>query len=679
VTGRRLLGRLLLALAVLPLPAQLGYRGFNPAFMDLKTPPGQDFYQYAVGAWLAATPVPADYGRFGVDEEVDQRRLELLHSILETAATTPGTEAERKLGDFYAAGMDLAAIGRAGLEPLAGALAGIRAVRSRAGLARELAALHRSGFAPGFQFSVEQDDRDSSRWLATLAQGGLGLPERDYYLRPDPRSRALRAAYAGHAARLFRLLGEPPAAARRQAATVLAIETRLARAAMDRVARRDPLAVYHLMDRRDLARGAGGLDWAAFFGALGGPAGPVPAPGDPLLVRQPAFFRELGRLAGSLPLGAWRTYLRWNLVRDSAPHLGPAFEAASFDFYGRVLSGVRTPLPRWQRLVLLTDAALPDLLGRPYVERAFPEATRARARELVERLRAALAGRIRQLAWLEPATRVRALAKLDALAVKLGHPDVWRDYAALPVDRRSHLGNLLAAWTFEFDHDLARLGRPVDRSEWDLSAATNNATYNPSLNEICLPAGILVPPYFDPEADDAVNYGSLGATIGHELTHAFDDEGRHYDARGNLADWWTRADVQAFRARTGLLVRQFDRFEPLPGLTLNGKATLGENLADLGGLRIAFDAFRASREGRPDPPRIDGFTADQRFFLAYAESWRAVIREEALREQVLTDPHAPARYRVNGPLANLPEFHRAFGVRDGEPMCRPEAERPTLW
>jgi predicted metalloendopeptidase len=666
---------LALLLAVLPLAAQTGYHGFNPAFMDLTTPPGRDLFQYAVGRWLETTPIPPEYSQYGVDEEVDQRTFGILKEILETAASdrsaADGSD-RRKAGDFYAAGMDLAAIERAGAAPLARDFEGIRAIRDRAGLARELAVLHRRGSGPAFSFGVGQDDKDSTRTIAILSQGGLGLPERDYYLLADDRSRTLRGQYLAHVTRMFVLLGEAPALAGRHAATVLAMETRLAKAAMDRVERRDPNAVYHRLTRQELAAAARGLDWNAYLGAIGLPAQ------EPVLVRQPSFFRELGLMAAAMPLGDWKTYLRWHLVKDDAALLSGPFDQASFDFYGRTLQGLLEQQPRWKRMVTATDGAMGEILGKLYVEKAFPPQAKARMLELVSNLRAALAERIRQLPWLGEPTRKLALAKLDAMAVKIGYPDVWRDYTALKVDRRGHAANVLAARTFAFDRDLAKLGKPVDRSEWDVSPATNNAFYDPTLNEICFPAGILQPPYFDLEADDAVNYGNIGATIGHEMTHGFDDEGRQYDALGNLRNWWTPGEAQAFAARAALMVRQFDGYLPLPGLSINGKATLGENIADLGGLKIAFDALRLSREGKPDAA-VGGFTPEQRFFLGYAETWRSKIREEALRERLMTDPHAPAKYRVNGPLSNLPEFHRAFGLKDGDPMVRPEAEWPVIW
>jgi predicted metalloendopeptidase len=667
---------LVLVLASAPGFAGIGYHGFNPAHMDTQVAPSRDFFQYAVGRWLDTTPIPAEYSRYGVDEEVEVRTFAVLKAILEGAAAdaqaAPASD-RRKVGDFFAAGMDEAAIAKAGIRPLAPYLARIRALHDRSALAAELAQLHRAGSSPALHFSVGQDDKNSSRNLVTLSQGGLGLPERDYYLLTDPRSRELRAKYAAHVTRMFSLLGDRPALAKARAAKVLALETRLAKASMTRVEMRDPNAVYHLMSRAELAGLGAGFDWDAFFGVLRIPAG------EPLLVRTPGFFKELAGLAGKAPLADWKTYLTWQLLRSTAGQLGPEFEQADFDFYGRTLQGTQEQRPRWQRVLQDTDRSLGEILGKLYVERAFPAAAKARMLELVANLRAALGERIRGLDWMSAPTKLRAQTKLDSMAVKIGYPDVWRDYSALPVDRQSYVLNVLAARTFEFNRGLAKIGKPVDRNEWNMTPATNNAYYEPTMNEICFPAGILQPPYFDLAADDAVNYGNIGATIGHEMTHGFDDEGRQFDHQGNLKDWWTSEDAKAYDQRAAMVARQFDAFEPLPGMHINGKATLGENIADLGGLKIAYTAWKKSQLGKPAVGLIGGFTPEQRFFLGYAETWRTLLRKEALRDRLMTDPHSPAKYRVNGPLANLPEFFEAFGIKDGEPMRRPEAERPAIW
>ena len=673
---RCLLPAIALLLASGPAFAQIGYKGFNPKFIDAAVPPSKDFFQHGLGKWLDATPIPAEYSLYGVDQEVEVRTFTVLKDVLESASKdtkAPKGSDRRKVGDFFAAGMDLAAIEKAGAKPLAKQLKGIEAIHDRAGLGRELAVLLRGGSHPLLDFYVGQDDKDSTLNITSLSQGGLGLPERDYYLLEDAKSKALRSTYEAFVNQMFVLLGDTPAVAKAHAATVLAMETRLAKASLTRVEMRDPNATYHKLTRAELAAASKGMPWDAFFSQLGIPAS------QPLLVRTPGFFKEAGVMAATVPLQDWKTYLRWQLLKDTATLLSHDFDQAHFAFFQTALQGIQEQRPRWKRMLTSTDIAMGEILGKLYVERAFPPQSKAQMLVLVDNLKAALGDRIRQLEWMSAPTKKLAQAKLDTIVVKIGYPDVWRDYRGLTIHRHDHAANVLAARTFDFDRKLARLGRPVDRTEWLMTPATNNAYYDPSMNEICFPAGILQPPYFDAAADDAVNYGNIGATIGHEMTHGFDDQGRQYDAKGNLKDWWTAADAKAYDERAALVVKQFDAFEPLPGLHINGKATLGENIADLGGLKIALEAFHKSQAGKPAVGLIEGYTPDQRFFLGYAETWRNKLRDEALRNRLMTDPHAPAKYRVNGPLSNLPEFFEAFGIKEGEPMRRLAAERPAIW
>jgi putative endopeptidase len=717
-------------------------RGFDPANMDPSVSPCADFYQYSVGAWEQRTAIPAEYAKYGVDQEVETRTFAIVKEIVESAAadrSAPKGSERQKVGDFFAAGMDEARIQREGARPLEPFLVRIAAVRDRNALAAEIALLQVIGTSAAFRVEVGPDDRDSALNILQLSQQGLGLPDRDYYLKQDAQSKTLRREYVAHVERMFRLLGDPVPTAKHHAQTIMRLETRLARASMTRDETDDPIATYHKMSRTMLAKHASGFAWDAYFSALGLEGA------ENLVVRQPAFFRELGRMTQGVSLAEWKTYLRWHLLRATAGYLSSPFEREAFAFNGTTLEGTQALPPRWKRVLAETDAALGEALGKLYVERAFSSQAKQKALELVTNLRAALRARLQRLPWMGEATKTSALAKLDAMRLKIGYPDVWRDYAALQVSRTGYLRNVLAARTFEFQRGLAKVGKPVDRAEWsakpiikahvlakleamrlkignpdvrrDYSALqvgravnlrnvlaarsvelqrglakvgkpvdraewsatpiTNNAYYEPTLNELVFPAGILQPPFFDPEADDAVNYGNIGATIGHEMTHGFDDGGRQYDAQGNLRDWWTAEDEKAFTERAALLVKQFDAFEPIPGMHINGTLTLGENLADLGGLSIAYDAFQRARQGKPAAVSQDGFTPEQRFFLSYAETWRFKIREEALRARLLTDEHAPPKYRVLGPLANLSEFAAAFHCKAGDAMVRPSGDRPN--
>jgi len=669
---RRLLGGLMAAVLVAQAPAGHGQRLGD---QDTGVAPCQDFFQFANGGWLKAHPVPADRSTWGAFDEMEERNNVVLLEILEDAAgaRAPGGSVPQKVGDFFAAGMDAKAIDRAGLSPLRPELARIGAVNDARGLASALAALHLRGSRAGFAFGVGQDDKRSTTCLAELAQGGLGLPDRDLYLKEDDRSREIRNKYLDYLTTLGTLTGASPALARARAGIVLAMERRLAGASMTRVERRDPQATYHRLSQAELRALAPAFAWDAYFAGIG-----LAWP-EALLVRQPRFLQELSAMAGDTPPAQWRAYLALHLVDDSAPFMGPAFEQAHFDFHEAALNGTRSMSPRWKRVLRATDHALGESLGQMFVARTFSPRARARALELVGHVRGALRERIAGLEWMTGPTRQAALDKLDAVTVKIGYPDAWRDYAGLPVDRNGYLGNVVRAAAFEFRRQLGKLGRPVDRGEWGMTPATVNAYYNARLNEIVFPAGVLQPPCFDPEADDAVNYGGLGMVVGHELTHGFDDRGRQYDAEGNLRDWWADADRKAYAARTDLVVRQFDRIEALPGLRLDGRLTLGENLADLGGLKIAYAALGKALEGRPRPAAIDGFNPEQRFFLGFAQSWHFQAREEAARMRLLVDPHSPAKVRVNAPLANLPEFGEAFGCGAEGPKNWPGERAPAIW
>jgi predicted metalloendopeptidase len=668
-----------LAFAAAPLlaqaPAGLRKEGFDPANLDRAVKPCEDFYQFANGTWLKENPVPADKARFGSFEQLADRNRDVLHGILEAVSKKTDWKKgsrEQKVGDFYASGMDEAAIEKLGAAPLKPWLDRIEAMKGPRDLGAVLGELNLVRAGGGFGFFVAQDAKASTRYIGVLSQGGLGLPDRDYYLKEDGKSKAIRAKYLVHVARMLELAGEHALDARAHAETVLALETRLAKACLTRVENRDPQKTYNRLAFGEVEKLAPAFDWKGYFKALG-----IPPPAE-LNVRQPGFFKEFGTLLDQVTFPEWRIYLRWHAVRAAAGLLSRAFVDEAFDFNERTLNGIEKPQERWRRVQAATDGALGEALGQLYVEKTFTPEAKARMLAMVENMRAALRERIEGLDWMGVETKAQAQRKLAAFGVKIGYPDRWKDYTKLEIKRGDHFGNATRARFFEAKRNLAKLGQPIDRTEWNMTPPTVNAYYSPTLNEIVFPAGILQPPFFDMAADDAVNYGGIGAVIGHEMSHGFDDSGSQYDADGNLKNWWTEADRKAYLARTGLIVKQFDAFQALPDQAVNGKLTLGENIGDLGGLKIAYAAWQRSLKGRP-APTAGGFTGAQRFFLSYANIWRANIRDEALRVRLNTDSHAPGKYRVLGPLANLPEFYEAFGCADGDAMKRAAEVRPAIW
>lgn len=660
------------ALAVAPLLASAPkpILGVDRTYIDPSASPCKDFYAYADGAF-DKVPIPGEYASYGVNQEIDERNEAILKRILEASARTSGPKGTvaQRVGDFYASGMDEASIQKAGLRPLAPLFTAIDALKSPEELPAAMGRLQSIGIRAGFAFSIQVDDKDSAVMIPSFWQGGLGLPERDYYLRPGKDAEAIREAYVAHMARIFGLAGDAPAKARSDAEAVMGLETKLAQASRTLVDLRDPQANYHKVARKDLAALAPGFDWAGFSSAVG-----LPATQAEVLVGQPEFYKALGALLSSEPMATWRTYLRWHVLRTAAPYLGPAFVKENFAFYGKTLSGATELRPRWKRVLYATDHALGFDVGQLYVKAAFSPEAKAKVLEMVRFHKEAMRDRILAADWMGEATKQQALKKLDAIRAKVGYPDRWRDYRGLEISRRPYILNVQAAAAFEFRRQMAKLGKPVDREEWHMTPQTNNAYYDPSMNEIVLPAGILQPPFFDEKADDASNYGALASTIGHELTHGFDDQGRQYDWQGNLKDWWTADDAKRFEARAEHIVKQYDAFEVLPGLHINGRQTLGENIADIGGLRVSYEAFKLATKGKDQKP-IDGFTPDQRFFIAFAQGWRTNQRPEALRLGVTTDVHSPVRWRVIGPVADFPEFRKAFGC----PETPAGQTRTAIW
>jgi putative endopeptidase len=651
-------------------------RGLDPKNLDRSVSPAKDFYRFANGGWLAAYPVPPAYSRWSSFDELREKNLTDLRSILDATlvdTNAPKGSIVQKVSDFYASAMDSATIEAAGLTPIQGELDRIAAIRNTDDLVAVIAHQHIVIANPLFQFYVDQDAKNPSVMIAQIRQGGLGLPDRDYYTKEDDKSKAMRAAYLAHVAKMFQLLGDDSSAARSNAATVMSMETRLAKASMTRVEQRDPNATYHMMTLDELSTAAPGFNWSLYFRDIG-----KPSPGA-MNVNQPVFFKDAAMMVRDVPIDDWKTYLRWGTVHAAAPWLSSAFVNENFHFSGEVMTGAKELQPRWKRALDATNRNLGEALGMLYVKKFFSPLAKARALEMVENLKAAFRERIRTRAWMSEKTKDKALAKLDAFRVKIGYPDKWTDYSKLDIDRASIIANLGRASQFEFKRDIDRIGGPVDRTRWGMTPPTVNAYYNPTMNEIVFPAGILQPPFFDPEADDAVNYGGIGAVIGHEMTHGFDDEGSQFDADGTLRDWWSPTDKISFAARSQRLEKQFDGYIGIDTIHVNGKLTLGENIADLGGLTIAFAAMKRAQPGKPTPGLIDGFTPEQRFFLAWAQIWRTNYRPEEIRRRLILDPHSLAEFRTNGPLSDMPEFQKAFSVGENEPMTRPTNLRAIIW
>jgi putative endopeptidase len=647
----------------------------DPANVDRSVSACTDFYHFANGGWVKTHPVPAAYSRWGSFDELQENNQSNLLIILRNAAANGNTQANadlRKLAIYYSSCMDSAGAERAGGQPIAAELSRIAAISNRAQLEGEIARLHSMGVPALFGFGAQQDAKNSTAFIAGVNQGGLSLPDRDYYLNPDKRNADIRTNYQDHVARMFQLAGETPTQAAANAQRVVAVETALAKPAKTRVEMRDPNANYHKMTSAELAQLAPGFNWPAFFSGEG--RGDITT----INVQNPVFVKAADSLLTSAPLDDWKAYLRWHVIDAAAGVLSSPFVNEDFRF-GSTLSGAKEMLPREKRCARATDSGLRDALGQAYVAQYFTPAAKQRALEMVRNLESVFRDRIQTLGWMSDTTKAQAGAKLAAFTNKIGYPDKWRDYSTLNIQQGPFLNNVLAVRQYERRRNLARIGQPVDRTEWGMTPPTVNAYYNPSMNEIVFPAGILQPPFFDPNADDAVNYGGMGAVIGHEMTHGFDDQGAQFDAQGNLRNWWSASDLEKFKRGTGLVASQYDSYTVLDSVHVNGKLTLGENLADLGGLSVSYAALEKALAQKGRPGNIDGFTPEQRFFLAWAQIWRANTTPEAARLRIKTDPHSPGEWRTNGPLSNLPQFAAAFGCKPGEPMVRDESLRPVIW
>ena len=658
--------------AAAPAPA-LGTLGVDLRHLDRSVRPQDDFYGFVNGTWLKTVQIPADRARYGTFIELAERSEQALKALIEEAAAdtsaAPGSDTQ-KVRDLYASFMDTERVNALGLAPAAPELEAVKALGRHTDLPELLAALQRSGVQTPFAAAVNQDAKQATRYVLYVSQSGLGLPDRDYYLKHEPRFRETREAYVKYVARLLELAGHRnPGAA---AASVLALESRLAAASWERAKSRDRNLTYNPKTVQELDALTPGFSWARYLKAVGAEATPA------VVVRQPDYLAAMGEVLRSTRIGPVRDYLQFKVLDDVAPLLGRDFEEAHFGFRGRVLQGLQENRPRWKRGVAEVEGALGEVVGRLYVERHFSPASKARMQELVKNLVAAFEQSIDGLEWMGPETKREAKAKLARFNVKIGYPERWRDYASLEVDPQDLVGNVRRATHFEHARMMGKLGKPIDRAEWGMPPQMVNAYYSSTMNEIVFPAAILQPPFFDPAADDATNYGAIGGVIGHEISHGFDDQGSKSDGEGNLRNWWTPGDAEAFGQRTAMLTAQYDAFSPLEGMRVNGKLTLGENIGDLSGLTVAYRAYALSQAGKAAPV-IEGFTGDQRFFLGWAQIWRGLYRDDALRQLLLTDSHSPGQFRVNGVVRNMPEFYEAFDVKPGDGAYLPPAERVKIW
>ncbi|HEX8170611.1 MAG TPA: M13 family metallopeptidase [Thermoanaerobaculia bacterium] len=652
----------------------LGEHGFDLSQIDRSVSPCDDFYDYAVGGWTKAHPLPATYSRFGRFEEVAERNRARLRDILETSAAAkdaqPGSNTQ-KIGDFWAACMNESAIEAQGAGPIQPDLERINAITTRAGVVTEIHREQQMGLSPLFGLGSQNDFRSSRDIIAVIGQGGLSLPDRDYYLRDDEKFRKTRTQFVQHVAKMFELAGVASAKASTDAERVIGLETQLARASMERAAQRNPENVYHLTSVAELQSLAPLFDWPSFFSGIG--LGELRS----INVAQPEFFREANRLLDEVPLETWKAYLRWNVIDSAAPMLSSAFVNENFAFRSTAISGQKEIQPRWERCVRAADANIGEILGQEYVKRAFTPEAKEKANALIGNLVAAFREEIPRLEWMSETTKRAALEKLDAMVRRIGYPDKWIDYSALTVTRDSYLQNVRSADVFGVRRAASRVGKPDDPNEWGFfTPSTVNAGYNPPQNNITFPAGILQPPFYDPNADDAYNYGGVGYFIGHEMTHGFDDQGAKFDAQGNLRNWWSDADLAQFQQRAECIARQYGEYQVEPNLNLQGKLVTGEAIADLGGATLALRAYEKSLAGG-ERAVIDGFTPEQRFFLGFAQVWAQTMAEEEARRRAVIDPHAPGPARVNLTLQNMPEFQDAWNCPAGAKMVR--ANRCTIW
>ena len=648
---------------------------FEVSDLDTTCKACDNFFQFATGGWTAHNPIQPAYPSWGRFNALQEHNQEVLRKILGAAAASKSAAGsiDQKIGDFYASCMDEKRIESEAAKPLQPEFERIAKISSLPQLENEVSLLHSEGVGALFFFGSGQDDKDSTQVIGQAMQGGLGLPDRDYYTKDDDKSKKIREQYVQHIAKMLQLAGDAPATAATEASTVMSIETQIAKQSKTRVERRDPENNYHKMTPAEFTALTPDFSWQSYLTQIGFPDVRV------VNVGQPEFFQALDKQLTSVPLADWKTYLRWHVVHASVRALSSKFVNEDFDFYGRTLTGTKELQPRWRRCSGSTDRDLGEALGQKYVAQAFPPEAKEQAHQMVQNLVEALRADIGTLPWMSPETRQQALAKLSTMNLKIGYPDKWRDYSSYQVVRNSYFENIRRGSAFEFHRRLTQIGKPVDRTEWGMTPPTVNAYYDPEMNEIVFPAGILQPPFFDPQADPALNYGGIGAVIGHEMTHGFDDQGSKYDAQGNLRNWWTPEDLKNFQARAACVEKQFDSYVVADDLHENGKLVLGESIADLGGLTIAHMAFAHEQAAKPAPQTVDGYTQEQLFFLGFARIWGTTARPEFERMSVTVDPHPLPRFRVNSPLSNMPEFQAAFSCQAKDAMMRPAEARCKIW
>ncbi|MDX9845726.1 MAG: M13 family metallopeptidase [Tenuifilaceae bacterium] len=645
------------------------------AHMDLTVKPGVDFFTYANGNWVKNTVIPEDKARYGSFDILQEENNKVLKSILEKAAAKKSKKGSswQKVGDIYASGMDEKTIEQKGIEPISADMARIGAISTTDDLVAEIAKQHAMRVGPLFGIYAAQDRKNTTEIVVNLGQGGLGLPDRDYYLSDDNRSKEIRDAYRIHLQRVFALLGASEDECAQKATQVIDLETRLAKASFTRLQRRDPNLTYNKVSFDQMQQLAPAFGWNAYFAGIG-----VDKPAE-MVIDNPGFFQEISAMFIEIPMDSWKVYLTWNLVNRFSPYLSSAFVDQQFSFYGKVLSGNEVNRPRWERVAASANGIIGEVVGQIFVEENFPPEAKEKMVDLVSNLKAVYRERMQNLTWMTNETKERAIAKLDAMNVKIGYPDKWKDYSDLEITPDCYAENMKRGFEFGFRQNMDKIGKPVDRTEWFMTPQTVNAYYSPTMNEIVFPAAILQPPFFNLNADDAVNYGAIGMVIGHEMTHGFDDQGRKYNKDGNIDEWWEPIDSEKFNQLTQTIIDQYEAFVAIGDMNLNGRLTLGENIADYGGLTIAYHALQKAMEGKPRPEPIDGFTPEQRFFLSYANVWRQVIRDQELMRSVKEGPHSPGKFRVNGAVFNINEFYEAFEIDPSEPLFRAPEVRPTIW